>query len=103
MNFVNPQADQNRRIGMPLGGAASPLQNRNSYKPPQMKRPLEGGQYHQGQQQQQQQRPPLGDVTNVPVESGTGIGGDVKRQKVGNGAVQQVAGRENEGTGVVMG
>ena len=40
-NFVNPQADQARRIGMP-GGAASPLQNRSSYKPPQMmKRPAD--------------------------------------------------------------
>ena len=41
-NFVNPQADQARRIGMP-GGAGSPLQNRTSYKPPQMmKRPADG-------------------------------------------------------------
>lgn len=43
-NFINPQADQARRIGMP-GAAASPLQNRNSYRPPQMahKRPAEVG------------------------------------------------------------
>lgn len=41
-NFVNPQADMNRRVGMPVG-AASPLQNRGSYKPPQMKRPLVEG------------------------------------------------------------
>ena len=40
-NFINPQTDQARRIGLP-GGAASPLQNRSSYKPPQMKRPAEG-------------------------------------------------------------
>lgn len=40
-NFRNPQADKTRRIGMPVG-AASPLQNRGSYKPPQMKRPAEG-------------------------------------------------------------
>jgi DNA repair and recombination protein RAD52 len=40
-NFGNPQADKTRRVGMP-GGAASPLQNRGSYKPPQMKRPAEG-------------------------------------------------------------
>ena len=41
-NFVNPQADQARKIGMP-NTAGSPLQNRNSYKPPQMtmKRPAE--------------------------------------------------------------
>ena len=40
-NCVNPQADKARRVGMP-GGGASPLANRSSYKPPQMKRPAEG-------------------------------------------------------------
>lgn len=41
-NFVNPQAEQTRRIGAPVS-MASPLQNRGSYKPPQMmKRPAEG-------------------------------------------------------------
>ena len=40
-NFVNPQTDNTRRVGMPVG-AASPLQNRGSYKPPQMKRAVEG-------------------------------------------------------------
>lgn len=39
-NFVNPQTDKARRVGMPVG-MASPLQNRNSYKPPQIKRPVE--------------------------------------------------------------
>jgi DNA repair and recombination protein RAD52 len=39
-NFINPQIDKNRRIGMPIG-AASPLQNRGSYKPLQIKRPSE--------------------------------------------------------------
>lgn len=36
-NFVNPQADKSRKVGMPVA-AGSPLQNRGSYKPPQMKR-----------------------------------------------------------------
>lgn len=40
VNYVNPQTDRARRVGMPLV-AASPLQNRNSYKPPQIKRPAE--------------------------------------------------------------
>ena len=40
-NFVNPQIDKNRKVGMPAGAAASPLQNRNSYKPLQIKRPAE--------------------------------------------------------------
>ena len=39
-NFVNPQIDKTRRVGMPMG-AASPLSNRGSYKPPQMKRPAD--------------------------------------------------------------
>lgn len=39
-NFVNPQADRARRVGMPVG-VASPLQNRSSYRPPQIKRPAE--------------------------------------------------------------
>ena len=57
---------------MPVG-AASPLQNRGSYKPPQMKRPAEST----------GARSALGDVTvtsvNVPPEAG----GDVKRQRIG--------------------
>ena len=40
INVAKPSVEQARRIGMP-GVAASPLQNRNSYKPPQMKRPAE--------------------------------------------------------------
>lgn len=39
-NFVNPQADKARRVGMPVG-TGSPLQNRNSYRAPQMKRQAE--------------------------------------------------------------
>ncbi|MCJ1452636.1 DNA repair protein rad52 [Mycoblastus sanguinarius] len=71
-NFVNPQSDKTRKVGMPVG-AASPLQNRGSYKPPQMKRPAEST----------GARSALGDVTvtsvNVPPEAG----GDVKRQRIG--------------------
>lgn len=40
-NFINPQIDKARRVGMPMG-PASPLQNRSSYKPPmQVKRAAE--------------------------------------------------------------
>lgn len=39
-NFVNPQTDKARRVGMPVG-TGSPLQNRNSYRVPQMKRQVE--------------------------------------------------------------
>lgn len=67
-NFVNPQSDKTRRVGMPMG-AVSLVQNRGSYKPPQMKRPVENS----------GPRSALGDVTNV-VSDGSG---DVKRQKLG--------------------
>ena len=66
-NFVNPQTDKTRRVGMPMG-AASPLQNRSSYKPPQMKRPVENS----------GPRSALGDVTNMVPDGG----GDSKRQKM---------------------
>ncbi|SLM40910.1 Rad52/22 double-strand break repair protein [Lasallia pustulata] len=78
-SVVNPGIDHTRRIGMP-GMAASPLQNRNSYKPPQMKRPAEPSLNHA-------MRPALGDVTiasvNVPLD-GLLAGGDSKRQRVGD-------------------
>lgn len=67
-NYVNPQSDKTRRVGMPMG-APSPLQNRGSYKPPQMKRPVENS----------GPRLALSDVTNVVIDAS----GDVKRQKVG--------------------
>lgn len=40
-NVLNPSLDHARRIGVP-GGPGSPLSNRNSYRPPTMKRPLGG-------------------------------------------------------------
>ncbi len=72
-NFVNPQTDKTRRVGMPVG-AASPLQNRGSYKPPQMKRPAETIGTRQA----------LGDVTLASVNASTDDGGDVKRQRYGS-------------------
>ena len=68
VNFVNPQSDRTRRVGMPIG-AASPVQNRGSYKPPQMKRPVENS----------GPRSALGDVTNVDSDTGE----NSKRQKIG--------------------
>ncbi|KAK0514285.1 hypothetical protein JMJ35_002902 [Cladonia borealis] len=74
-NFANnPQAiDKMRKVGMPISNA-SPLQNRGSYKPPQMmmKRPAEGGVGG---------RSALGDVTNLGVGVGGGGEGE-KRQRV---------------------
>ncbi|MCJ1308461.1 DNA repair protein rad52 [Agyrium rufum] len=78
INFVNPQADQHRRIGMPPGVANSPLQSRSSYKPPQqLKRPADA-QLLQGNSG----RPPLSDVTNTSVNAPSeALGGDIKRIK----------------------
>ncbi|MCJ1470547.1 DNA repair protein rad52 [Pseudocyphellaria aurata] len=75
-NFVNPQADKARRVGMPVG-MASPLQARSSYKPPQIKRPVE-------MSMAQNLRQALGDVTSVTVNVTAEAGGDFKRQKTGN-------------------
>lgn len=94
LNFVNPQTDKGRRVGMPIG-ATSASQNRNSYKPPQMKRPEDSNctmyvspipehknTLHRLTTQSRPARPTLGDVTstmiNVPSEYG---GGDTKRQR----------------------
>lgn len=94
LNFVNPQTDKGRRVGMPIG-ATNASQNRNSYKPPQMKRPEDSNctmyvcpipehknTLHLLTAQSRPARPTLGDVTstmiNVPSEYG---GGDTKRQK----------------------
>ena len=74
-NFVNPQTDPGRRIGMPVGGAPSPLANRGGYKPPTMKRPalgpdLSGIGGGQG-------RMPLSDVSNMTVDVHTpSVGGE---------------------------
>ncbi|KAL8711549.1 MAG: hypothetical protein Q9220_003959 [cf. Caloplaca sp. 1 TL-2023] len=81
-NLANPQADSARRVGMPVG-TASPLSNRMSYKPPQMKRAAEGNNV-------QPLRPALGDVTSTTVNVGPDAGGDVKRQRTG-GSAQQAA------------
>ena len=70
-NFVNPQTDKARRLGMP-GGGASPLQNRGSYKPPSMKRPVEPN----------DARAALGDVTAASLNRTSDDGSDVKRQRV---------------------
>ena len=86
-NFVNPQADKTRRLGMP-GAGASPLQNRSSYKPPSIKRPADSN----------GTRSALGDVTAASVNAASDGGGDAKRHKVdgeaqgmvGNGGVVNV-------------
>lgn len=71
---VNPGLDQARRIGAP-GGPASPLANRNSYKPPTMKRPL-------GQGDGNAPRVPL---SEIPINGTVGVSADAvdtKRQKM---------------------
>ncbi|KAL9585161.1 MAG: hypothetical protein Q9212_001686 [Teloschistes hypoglaucus] len=87
--FVNSQVDKTRRLGMPAVATAGPLSNRNSYKPPQLKRPAEGG------TSDQHTRSALGDVTgaiiNVPLNE---VGGDAKRLKTGE-SVQQITGHNS--------
>ncbi|KAL6714922.1 DNA repair protein rad52 [Lecanora helva] len=70
-NFVNPQTDKTRRLGMP-GGSPSPLQNRGSYKPPSMKRPAESNLV----------RSALGDVTAASVNEAVADAGDEKRPRI---------------------
>lgn len=70
-NFVNPQTDKTRRLGMP-GGGASPLHNRGSYKLPSIKRPAEPN----------GTRSALGDVTAASLNGASDDGGDIKRQRV---------------------
>ena len=71
-SFTNPQSDKMRKVGLPMT-AASPLQNRGSYKPPQMKRLAESS----------GARSVLGDVTNASVNVSADASGDVKRQRIG--------------------
>jgi DNA repair and recombination protein RAD52 len=75
-SVINPQLDAARQIGAPSGRAMSPLQNRGSYKPPTIKRPLDadGG---------SASRMPLATLpANGPVIAGDDGGGDVKRQRI---------------------
>ncbi|KAL9092517.1 MAG: hypothetical protein Q9165_004321 [Trypethelium subeluteriae] len=101
-NFVNPQSDPSRRIGMPAGGAPSPLANRGGYRPPVMKRPAPGSEAPGAEGERG--RMPLTDVSNLTVDihapssGGNGVkgagagagthvetGGDSKRMKVDGG------------------
>ncbi|KAL9039108.1 MAG: hypothetical protein Q9214_005010 [Letrouitia sp. 1 TL-2023] len=77
-NFVNPQADKTRRIGMPTR-ASSPMSNRSSYRPPQIKRPTESSLVTQS-------RAALGDATSATINISPRDGGDCKRQKVHDAA-----------------
>ena len=57
-----------------MPGAPSPLQNRGSYRPPQMKRPVD---------MDAPARPALDDVTNASINvPSADKSGDVKRQRI---------------------
>ncbi|EAT87536.2 hypothetical protein SNOG_05145 [Parastagonospora nodorum SN15] len=83
-NFVNPQQDMNRRIGMPGAPsyAMSPSANRGAYKPPT---------FANGAAGVKRERPPLQDVSNQGANAGV-EGPDVKRQRV-----EGATGTENGG------
>ncbi|OCL09922.1 hypothetical protein AOQ84DRAFT_362845 [Glonium stellatum] len=74
-NFINPQTDANRRIGMP-GAAQSPLANRSVYKPP-------GPAIGMKRSPESMTRPPLADVSNIQMDNGAGDGLEAKRTRVG--------------------
>jgi DNA repair and recombination protein RAD52 len=73
--IVNPQLDAARQIGAPGSRLSSPLQNRGSYKPPSIKRPIDTGGFAE--------RAPLANLpANEPIGPGDQGGGDVKRQRM---------------------
>ncbi|KGQ05325.1 hypothetical protein BB8028_0004g03720 [Beauveria bassiana] len=74
---INPSLDMARRIGAP-GGPPSPLANRNSYKPPTMKRPLGQGEGN-APRVPLSERPPNG---LVEVSSAGPDGLETKRQRM---------------------
>jgi DNA repair and recombination protein RAD52 len=76
INIMNPALDNTRRIGAP--GSPSPMANRGQYKPPTMKRPIDGG--------GGTARVPLVDLhANGAISIGTGdAAGDAKRQRLNN-------------------
>jgi DNA repair and recombination protein RAD52 len=80
-NFINPQADVNRRIGMPPGVAMqSPVANRSAYKPPG---PAQGVKRALAQENDGGAgvKAPLADVSNLQGQGQTGVV-DGKRLKV---------------------
>lgn len=73
--IMNPQLDAARQIGAPGSRLSSPLQNRGSYKPPSIKRPIDMGGVAD--------RAPLANLpANEPIGPGDQGGGDVKRQRI---------------------
>ena len=74
-NFVNPQADPGRKIGMPGSGVASPLANRGVYKSPITKRLAPGSEIAGGGGGGGPGRPPLTDVSNVTADARGALGG----------------------------
>ncbi|KAF3007847.1 Cell death protease [Curvularia kusanoi] len=85
-NFVNPQGDANRRIGMPGGPnyAMSPSANRGAYKPPTFANPAAPNAL-------KRERVALQDVSNSGSNGVSAEEGDAKRQRV------EVTGAENTG------
>ncbi|KAJ8112512.1 hypothetical protein OPT61_g5144 [Boeremia exigua] len=87
-NFVNPQQDTNRRIGMPAGPgyAMSPSANRGAgaYKPPSFANGAASNAL-------KRDRVALQDVSNAGQNGVAGEGGDAKRQRV------ETSGTENAG------
>ena len=79
-NFINPQADPTRKIGMPVA-AQSPAPNRSSYKPPGMISSTSNASLPK-RGPEQISRVPLADVSNAHPEPGNLDGRDVKKSRM---------------------
>lgn len=84
LNFINPQADPARRIGMPPAAGQSPLVNRGQYRPPG---PAAGTTVGLKRGPDGIVRQPLADVSNGQVVQAVGNGAadglEAKKAKVG--------------------
>ena len=81
-NFINPQADPTRRIGMPVA-AQSPAPNRSAYKPPGMVTTVPNpSASHAKRAPEPMSRVPLADVSNAHPDPGNLDGRDVKKSRV---------------------
>ena len=85
-NFINPQADPTRKIGMPATASLSPAPNRSAYKPPGMANPNSAAAANANpnakRAPEQMARVPLADVSNAHPNQGNLDERDVKRTRM---------------------
>ena len=84
-NFINPQADPTRKIGMPATAASSPAPNRSAYKPPGMvnaNSTAANANPNAKRASEQMARVPLADVSNAHPNPGNLDERDAKRTRM---------------------